>query len=40
METFILGMAVGTVVGYAIRALISSRRRRRVAEKYGYNYRF
>jgi NhaP-type Na+/H+ or K+/H+ antiporter len=37
METFILGVATGVFIGYAIRALISYRRRRRVEAEYGYN---
>jgi NhaP-type Na+/H+ or K+/H+ antiporter len=37
METFILGVATGVVIGYAIRALISATRRRRVMVDYGYN---
>jgi NhaP-type Na+/H+ or K+/H+ antiporter len=35
MEVFILGMAIGTVIGYAIRALISYTRRRCIEEEYG-----
>ena len=40
METFILGVAIGTVVGYAIRALISRVHHRRFEEDYGYNPHF
>ena len=40
METFILGVAIGTVVGYAIRALISRVHHRRFEEDYGYNLHF
>jgi hypothetical protein len=40
MGNFILGVAVGTVVGYAIRALISRVRHRRFEENYGYNPRY
>ena len=40
MGNFILGVAVGAVVGYAIRALISRVRHRRFEENYGYNPRY
>jgi hypothetical protein len=40
MEIFVLGVAVGGVLGYAIRALISRRRHRRFREEHGSNPRF
>jgi hypothetical protein len=40
METFVLGVAVGGVLGYVIRALISHRRHRRFQEEHGSNPRF
>jgi hypothetical protein len=40
MENFILGMIVGGVVGYVIRALISCRHHRRFQEQYGSNPRY
>jgi hypothetical protein len=40
MEIFVLGVVVGGVLGYAIRALISRRRHQRFQEQYGTNPRF
>jgi NhaP-type Na+/H+ or K+/H+ antiporter len=39
METFVLGVVVGSFVGYAIRSLISRRRHRRFQEQHGSNPR-
>lgn len=40
METLVLGVAVGGLLGYVIRSLISRRRYRRFQEQHGSNPRF
>jgi len=39
MEIFILGVALGFIAGYTVRALISRVHRRRFEEEYGFNPR-
>jgi hypothetical protein len=39
MEIFVLGVALGFIAGYTVRALISHMHRRRFEEEYGFNPR-
>jgi NhaP-type Na+/H+ or K+/H+ antiporter len=39
MESLILGIVLGFVAGYMVRAMISQVRRRRFEEDYGFNPR-
>jgi NhaP-type Na+/H+ or K+/H+ antiporter len=39
MDIFIIGLSIGFVVGYFVRALLSHLRRRRFLEEHGYNPR-